>query len=76
MSLTIKIGKYKKTNSWTMPIGLLSAECNISMKNKTLEQIAKKLAKQFRIKKGKIELSSIQFTYELPSPKKQGKLDV
>ncbi len=63
--MKIKIGTKKKTGHSKFPLGTLTAELDSDIYRKmTIEQIAKRLAKQEKIKNGFIEVVGLEFTYE------------
>ena len=72
MSVLIKIGK-GKGHAFSATFGQLSAELSPHHKKKTLEQIAKQLVKQAKIKDGEIELYALDFRISQRSKDSEGK---
>ena len=69
MSFIKKYGK-GKGSSWNSSILGLSAEINKDNKDKTVIEIADKLAEQMKMVDGEIELESIEFRYRQANKEK------
>ncbi len=68
MTIKIKVGK-GKGHAFSASFGQLSAELSPYHRNKTLNQIAKQLIKQAKVKDGEIELYALDFRISKRSEK-------